>query len=87
MKKYSKPVRVGEYKFRYNYTDSLVEWLYTDKKTRKNEVLDSVGLKLENWKNKEVREEYLQEWAFELKCEVDDVVEMALHDYKVLKGA
>ena len=29
-------------------------------------VIDSAGLSVENWKNKEVRDEYLTEWGYEL---------------------
>lgn len=29
-------------------------------------IIDTVGLNVENWKNKEVRDEYLEGWLFEL---------------------
>ena len=32
-------------------------------------VLDSAGLSVENWKDKECRDEYLAEWIFELQAE------------------
>ena len=85
MKKYSKSVKVGGYKFRYNYTDCEVEWLYDG--NRKGEVLDSIGLRTENWLNKEVRNEYLLQWADEIIEEVDYLVEMELQDYRMAKGA
>ena len=34
-------------------------------------VIDAVGLCPENWKNKEVRDEYLDEWIFELREAVE----------------
>lgn len=34
-------------------------------------VHDSVGLRPENWKNKEVRDEYLDEWIFEFREAVE----------------
>lgn len=34
-------------------------------------VIDSVGLRAENWKDKEVRDEYLGEWIFEMKAECE----------------
>ena len=34
------------------------------------EVVDTVGLRVENWKNKEAREEYLEEWCFDLDEEL-----------------
>ena len=33
-------------------------------------VVDSVGLSRENWQNKEVRDEYLAEWCYEIEEEV-----------------
>ena len=38
-------------------------------------VIDSVGLRAENWKDKEVRDEYLGEWLFEMKAECDALVQ------------
>lgn len=37
-------------------------------------VIDSAGLRAENWKNKEVRDEYLDEWIFELQAECEAMV-------------
>lgn len=34
-------------------------------------VNDSIGLRPENWKNKEARNEYLDEWIFELQEEFE----------------
>lgn len=34
-------------------------------------VIDSAGLRAENWKNKEVRDEYLAEWIEEMKYECE----------------
>lgn len=38
-------------------------------------VIDSAGLRAENWKNKEVRDEYLDEWLFELRAECEVLVD------------
>ena len=82
MKKYSRVVKVDGKRFRYNFDDCLVEYIYTDKETKETEVIESIGLRKENWTNKEIREEYLSEWAFELQCEIDDLVEMATRDFE-----
>ena len=46
---------------------------------------DGIGLRLENWKNKEVREEYLAEWAnelnYEAECLVNDFIKYELKYY------
>ena len=39
------------------------------------EVIDAVGLRAENWKNKALRDDYLDEWIFELREAV--AIEMA----------
>lgn len=48
-------------------------------------VLDSAGLSLEHWKNKEDRIMYLTEWDWEIDCEtggmIDDFVKYELHAY------
>ena len=48
-------------------------------------VSQSVGLRPENWKNKAVRDEYLDEWLFELDeelaCEVEMFVKYELPYY------
>lgn len=82
MKKYSRVVKVNGKRFRYNFDDCLVEYIYTDRETKETEVVESIGLRVENWKNKEVRDEYLWEWAYELQDEIDYMVEMATRDFK-----
>lgn len=73
--------------FRYDYKNSLVEWVgKADEATIAEEkrwiekynrplfeidatghyVIDRVGLNQANWNNKEVRDEYLAEWIFEI---------------------
>jgi len=37
-------------------------------------VLERIGLRPENWKNKEARMEYLQEWSYELNAECSALV-------------
>ena len=37
--------------------------------------IDSIGLRLENWKNKETRMEYLEQWAAELRYEANCMAE------------
>ena len=85
-------MKSGVYKFkgkmfRYNYDDSVVEYIY---KATAEEIKDEqewiekhgiplinigkdgyvvvmeVGLSEKNWKNKEVRDEYLLEWVYDI---------------------
>lgn len=44
-------------------------------------VMDSIGLMRESWDNKEVRVEYLTEWAWELEAEVNEIVEIATREF------
>ena len=64
--RYSKNYKFMGKTFRYDYEDCIVEWIYKDDETGNWEVLDGVGLRTENWKNKEVRDEYLAEWCDEI---------------------
>lgn len=67
---YSKVVKVGDKMFRYNYMNGEVEWVLTDRTRKETSVVDSIGLRLENWKDKESRTYYLQQWSEELEEEL-----------------
>ena len=69
-KTYSRLVRVGDKMFRYNYVNGEVEWVLIDRATKEAEIIDSIGLRLENWKDKESRTYYLQQWSEELEEEI-----------------
>lgn len=87
MKRYSRAVKVGNKLFMYDRQRSLV--LYVGKVDAENrkwledeEIIDGkyfvvaqIGLREENWKNKDARFDYLNEWAFELDCEFSDLSE------------
>ena len=70
--KYSRVVKVDGKRFRYNYDNSCVEYLWGLSKIDKElaeqfgEVVDSIGLSSRNWKNAETREEYLDEYIARL---------------------
>ena len=66
MAKYSKNYRFRGKTFRYDWDNAIVEWIYKDEETGLWEELDGVGLRNENWKNKEIRDEYLAEWCEEI---------------------
>jgi len=51
--------------FAYDFKDCLVLYIYKDEDGIWRE-LDSVGLRKENWKNKEIRDEYLAEYCFDI---------------------
>ncbi len=84
----SKPVKINGKLFRYDYENSVVEYIYKLSAEEVQEELDwmekhdgkplvgmdedgfsvveSVGLRRENWENREARAEYLSLWADEL---------------------
>lgn len=70
MPRYSKNYKFMGKTFRYDYDNAIVEWIYKDEETGLWEELDGVGLRLENWKNKEARDEYLAEWCADLEEEM-----------------
>lgn len=86
----SKPVKVCEKLFRYDYDAAVVEYIYkmsAEEIAEEKEwiakhgrpllgcdedgytVVQTVGLRRENWKNVAARNEYLSEWAAELGAE------------------
>lgn len=65
--KYSKVIKKDGKQFRYNYKDNVVE--YIGEIDGEIEILDSVGLSKENWDNKEVRDEYLDQYIMDLNEE------------------
>lgn len=68
---YSKPIKVGDKWFRYNYKYSELEYItHPSNEHGPIEVIDSVGLSVENWNNKAEREAYIQGWIKDL-----DVIE------------
>lgn len=61
--------------YRYDYKDCYLQWIdNSDEEPDKFEVVDEIGLSRENWDNKEVRDEYLAEWAAEIDAEVEDMM-------------
>lgn len=72
--------------FRYNYVNGEVEWVLIDRATKGTEVIDSIGLRLENWKDKESRTYYLQQWSEELEEEIWYMMKNELA-YEEAKGA
>lgn len=70
MARYSKHYKYMGKTFRYDYDNAIVEWIYKDEETGLWEEIDGAGLRLENWKNKEVRDEYLAEWCADLEDEI-----------------
>ena len=71
--RYSEIYELDGKKFQYNYTDSIVEYIYVLEEDEemlghKGDIfeMDEAGLKRENWDNKEIRDEYLREWIMEL---------------------
>lgn len=67
--KYSKIVRRRGRKFRYNYERRLIEWINKDN-NGKWEVINAVGLRKENWENKNLRDEYLFIWNVDIDDEL-----------------
>ena len=67
-KQYSGIYQLGEKSFRYNYSNSCVE--YVAQIDGSYEVLDSAGLRRENWENQEARDEYLSSWSDDLDEEL-----------------
>lgn len=78
MKEYSEILKYKGKLFRYNYNDSLVEYGFISQeddadfgwKTGEFIEIDAIGLSRENWENKEARNEYLQEYIFQLEEEL-----------------
>lgn len=71
--KYSEIYELDGKKFQYNYTDSIVEYIYVLEEDEemlghKGDIfeMDAAGLKRENWENKRLRDMYLREWIMEL---------------------
>lgn len=73
--KYSKNYTIQGKTFRYDYDHAVVEWIYKNE-DGKWEVLDGAGLRLENWKNKEARDEYLQEWIMDIEADAEYQMDM-----------
>ncbi len=67
--KYSRNYKRGNKTFRYDFENCIVEWIYKDEETGNWEVLEGVGLRAENWKNKSIRDEYLDMWIDEIEEE------------------
>ena len=67
--KYSKIVRRRGRKFRYNYERRLIEWINKDN-NGEWKVINAVGLRKENWENKEIRDDYLFLWNIEIDDEL-----------------
>ena len=68
---YSRNYKIEGKTFRYDYDNAIVEWIYKDEDTGEWEVLDGVGLRYENWVNKDARDEYLTEWAYEIEADTE----------------
>lgn len=67
--KYSKIVRRRGRKFRYNYERRLIEWINKDN-NGEWKVINAVGLRKENWENKNLRDEYLFIWNVDIDDEL-----------------
>ncbi len=71
--------------FRYNYDESLVEYVYKPSESTNTDsdgyvILDTVGLSNEHWNDKEAREEYLDGWIYELEEEASYLSEAFLDE-------
>ena len=82
MNRYSTPVRMNKKVFIYDRDDAVVCWVQKiNKDTSDWEkkhfgtindtwlIIDSVGLGRDNWRNRETREMYLQQWCDEIEEE------------------
>lgn len=72
MARYSRVVKREGRRFRYNFTDCVIEWIY--KENGIDEIIDSIGLSKEHWLDKEVREGYLEEYNYRLDCEARELM-------------
>ena len=68
--------------FRYDYDSAIVEYLAKADEDDPPEwvkdgyiTLEGVGLRKENWDNKRIRDEYLDEWSEELDYEANCLLE------------
>lgn len=52
--------------------------LFDTDETGEYMIIDGVGLRKENWKNKEIRDEYLDQW----NAEMDEELEYMLDDLR-----
>lgn len=66
---YSKNYIYDGKRFRYNYDEALVELIYKNE-DGEWEAVDAVGLRPENWENKEIRDQYLFEYSIDLEEEM-----------------
>lgn len=64
--------------FAYDKKDALVLYLYKDEEEGDDapfRELDAVGLSREHWKNRESRNEYLNEYIYDLEAEAEQLVD------------
>jgi len=68
--KYSKITKFENKDFRYNYENNTLEYIGIIDNPNKLEVLDCIGLSVENWESEE-REQYLFEYNYNLDMTTD----------------
>lgn len=78
-KKYSRVVKVDGKRFRYNYTDCEVEYIYRENGV--DEVIDSIGLSKASWDDKDLRSNYLEDYAYQLDCEAEELMREAAWEF------
>lgn len=78
-KKYSRVVKVDGKRFRYNYTDCEVECIYRENGV--DEVIDSIGLSKASWDDKDLRNNYLEDYAYQLDCEAEELMREAAWEF------
>ena len=78
-RKYSKVVKVSGKMFRYNYTDCEIEYIYKD--DGKIKVADSIGLSKKSWDDKDLRSAYLEDYAYQLDCEAEELMREAAWEF------
>ena len=78
--------RYKGYDFAYDKKDALVLYLYRDEEEGNDapfRELDAVGLSREHWKNRESRNEYLDEYIYEIEDFADQTVdEFMKYEYR-----
>ena len=77
--------------FTYDKKDKLVIFLFKDDEEIENmgktkapwREMETAGLREENWKNKEARDEYLHEFCFDLDSETEELIAQAKSEFGI----
>ena len=77
--------------FTYDKKDKLVIFLFKDDEEIENmgktkapwREMETAGLREENWKNKEARDEYLYEFCFDLDSETEELISQAKSEFGI----